>query len=295
MLFLIALKFSCGISLIIDDYLLNRVFSLQSTLLRMPVDWLIEKGFVYFCPSLETFAGIAAKYIDAIDPKPLLMKILVVEDEVKTAKFLKKGLNEAGFVVDVAKDGLEGLHLATEVEFDLVILDVMLPSLDGWQVLTQLRESDRRSLVLLLTARDSIRERVQGLELGADDYLVKPFAFSELLARVRSLLRRGPVRAQENIRMADLEIDLLRQRATRAGQRLDLTSKEFLLLTLLARRSGEVLSRTLIAEAVWDMNFDSDTNVVDVNVRRLRAKVDEPFPLKLIHTIRGAGYVMECD
>lgn len=223
------------------------------------------------------------------------MKILVVEDEVKTAKFLKKGLNEAGFVVDVARDGLEGLHLAREVEFDLVILDVMLPGMDGWQLLTRLRESGRRSLVLLLTARDSVQERVRGLELGADDYLVKPFAFSELLARVRSLLRRGPIRTQENICMADLEIDLLRQRATRAGQRLELTSKEFLLLTLLARRAGEVLSRTLIAEAVWDMNFDSDTNVVDVNVRRLRAKVDEPFPLKLIHTVRGAGYVMEYD
>jgi two-component system copper resistance phosphate regulon response regulator CusR len=284
----------CGFSLIIDDYLHELVFSSQSTLLRMAcIDWLIEKGFVYFYSSLETFAGI--EYIDSTGPKPLPMKILVVEDEAKTAKFLKKGLNEAGFVVDVARDGLEGLHLAREVEFDLVILDIMLPSLDGWQVLAQLRKSDRRSLVLLLTARDSIRERVQGLELGADDYLVKPFAFSELLARVRSLLRRGPVRAQENFRMADLEIDLLRQRATRAGQRLDLTSKEFLLLTLLARRAGEVLSRTLIAEAVWDMNFDSDTNVVDVNVRRLRAKVDEPFPLKLIHTIRGAGYVMECD
>src|ERR1700760_3221106 len=223
------------------------------------------------------------------------MKILVVEDEVKTAKFLKKGLNEAGFVVDVAKDGFEGFHLAREVEFDLVILDVMLPSLDGWQVLTRLRQSGRRSLVLLLTARDAVHERVRGLELGADDYLVKPFAFSELLARVRSLLRRGPARTEETIRMADLEIDLLRQRATRAGQRLDLTSKEFLLLTLLARRAGEVLSRTLIAESVWDMNFDSDTNVIDVNVRRLRAKVDEPFPLKLIHTVRGAGYVMECD
>ncbi len=221
------------------------------------------------------------------------MKILVIEDEIKTAKFLKKGLTEAGFVVDVAYEGLEGLHLALEVDFDLIILDVMLPVLDGWQVLARLRESGRKALVLMLTARDAVHERVRGFELGADDYLVKPFAFSELLARVRSLLRRSTSRPQETIRMADLEIDLLRQRATRAGQKLELTSKEFLLLTLLARRAGEVLSRTQIAESVWDMNFDSDTNVVDVNVRRLRSKMDDPFSLKLIHTVRGAGYVLE--
>ena len=176
------------------------------------------------------------------------MRILIIEDEPKTSRFLKKGFGEEGFLVDMAEDGSEGLHLAQEVEFDLIVLDVMLPGLDGWQVLTSLRKAGQRTPVLLLTARDAIHERVRGFELGADDYLVKPFAFSELLARVRSLLRRTPARPQESIRIADLEIDPLRQRATRAGRRLDLTTKEFLLLSLLVRRAGEVLSRTLISE-----------------------------------------------
>jgi two-component system, OmpR family, copper resistance phosphate regulon response regulator CusR len=223
------------------------------------------------------------------------MKILVIEDEIKTAKFLKKGLGEAGYVVDVARDGLQGLHLALEVDFELIVLDVMLPSMDGWKLLSRLREAGRRSLVLMLTARDAVHERVRGFELGADDYLVKPFAFSELLARVRSLMRRSTTHSEKTLRMADLEIDLLRHRASRGGQKLELTAKEFVLLSLLAQRAGEVLSRTLIAEAVWDMNFDSDTNVVDVNVRRLRSKVDDPFPVKLIHTVRGAGYVLEAE
>ncbi len=221
------------------------------------------------------------------------MRILIVEDEKKTAAYLKKGLSESGFVADVALRGDEGIELASLYDYDLLILDVMLPGRDGWAILTEIRRSGKQTPVLFLTARDAVEDRVRGLELGADDYLVKPFAFSELLARVRAILRRGRTRQPEILRIADLEIDLPRHRARRAGVRLDLTPKEFSLLSLLARRQGEVLPRTLIAEQVWDMNFDSDTNVVEVAIRRLRRKVDEPFDKKLIHTVRGVGYVLE--
>ncbi|MGH9771488.1 MAG: heavy metal response regulator transcription factor [Candidatus Acidiferrales bacterium] len=220
------------------------------------------------------------------------MKILLIEDEPKTAGYLRKGLTEEGFVVDIASDGDEGLHAAVSIGFDLIVLDVMLPGRDGWQVLTEIRRAGQQLPILLLTARDAVPDRVKGFELGADDYLVKPFAFSELLARIRSLLRRAPVRQLEVLQVGDLELDLLRHRTTRGGQRIDLTTKEFQLLSLLAKRAGEILSRTVIAESVWDMNFDSDTNVVDVHVRRLRAKVDDPFERKLIRTVRGAGYVL---
>lgn len=222
------------------------------------------------------------------------MKILIVEDEPKTGDYLRQGLSEAGLNTDLARDGNDGLHLALGGDYDLVILDVMLPGLDGWQVLERLRRGGNATPVLYLTARDQVDDRVKGLELGADDYLVKPFAFAELLARVRTLLRRGraaPEAAQ--LRIADLEIDFLRRRVSRGGNRIDLTAKEFALLELFARRQGEVLPRTLIAAQVWDMNFDSDTNVVEVAVRRLRAKVDDGFEPRLIRTVRGMGYVLD--
>jgi two-component system copper resistance phosphate regulon response regulator CusR len=221
------------------------------------------------------------------------MRILVVEDEPKAAAYLAKGLGEHGYIVDVASRGDDGLHLARSVAYELIILDVMLPGISGWTVLSALRQSGSQTPVLFLTAKDAVNDRVKGLELGADDYLVKPFAFSELLARVRSILRRGPARQPDHLRVADLEIDVIRNRVMRGGTRLELTPKEFGLLSVLVRRCGEVLSRTLIAEQVWDMNFDSDTNVVDVHVRRLRSKVDDPFDKKLIHTVRGKGYVVE--
>ncbi|GLK89362.1 heavy metal response regulator transcription factor [Pseudomonas turukhanskensis] len=219
------------------------------------------------------------------------MRILLVEDEVKTADYLRKGLSESGYLVEVAHSGLDGQHLAQEHAFDLIILDVQLPGLDGWQLLQIIRRT-QQTPVLFLTARDAVEDRVKGLELGADDYLVKPFSYAELLARVRTLLRRGPPREVEHFLLADLHLDLLRRQVTRQGQRLSLTNKEFALLHLLISREGEVLSRAQIASQVWQMNFDSDTNVVDVAIRRLRAKVDDPFSLKLIHTVRGMGYTL---
>ena len=220
------------------------------------------------------------------------MRILVIEDEPKLADYLKKGLSEQSHVVDLARDGVDGLHLALEGVYDLIVLDVMLPGVDGFGVLAAVREQ-KDTPILMLTARDAVEDRVRGLEGGADDYLVKPFAFSELLARVQALLRRGRSQEPTLLRLADLELDLARRRAQRGGRRLDLTAKEFNLLALLLRRHGQVLSRTTLAEQVWDMNFDSDTNVIDVAVRRLRSKLDDPYDTKLLHTVRGMGYVLE--
>lgn len=221
------------------------------------------------------------------------MRVLIIEDERKTAQYLKKGLSEQGFNTDVAENGEDGLHFALTGEYTFIILDVMLPDRDGWSVLAELRLTGKETPVIFLTARDSVDDRVKGLELGADDYLVKPFAFSELLARIRTVLRRGPGRNPETVRIADLEIDFLKRKAIRAGKRLDLSPKEFLLLWLLASHAGEVLTRTYISEQVWDMFFDCDTNVVDVAILRLRKKIDDPYPVKLLYTVRGVGYVLE--
>jgi two-component system copper resistance phosphate regulon response regulator CusR len=221
------------------------------------------------------------------------MKILVVEDERRAAEYLRQGLAESGYAVEVALNGTDGLHAALNGDHDLVVLDVMLPGLDGFAVLAALRTA-KQTPVLMLTARAQVHDKVHGFDLGADDYLVKPFQFPELLARVRTLLKRGRPTAVDPVqRVADLEIDPVRHRATRGRQRIDLSAKEFALLALLVQRVGEVLSRTQIASLVWDIHFDSETNVVDVAIRRLRAKIDDPFPDKLIHTVRGVGYVLE--
>ena len=225
------------------------------------------------------------------------MRILVVEDEAKTAKFLQKGLGEAGFVVDVAGNGLDGLHLAQELEFDLLILDVMLPGLDGWQVLSRLREEGRRALVLFLTARDAVHERVRGFDLGADDYLVKPFAFPELSARVRALLRRGKPEAPVSLQVEDLHIDLISRTVKRGSQILDLTGREYEVLEYLLRHHGQVVSREMLARDVWKetVRHSPLDNVIDVHMVRIRRKVDEGFATKLVHTVRGVGFVLKKD
>ncbi|MBI3772441.1 MAG: heavy metal response regulator transcription factor [Gammaproteobacteria bacterium] len=221
------------------------------------------------------------------------MKVLIIEDEPKTVTFLKKGFTEEGYIAEVAQDGVDGLHMATTGSYDVVVLDIQLPRQDGWAVLQEIRKRDQHQPVIILTALDSVAHRVKGLELGADDYLVKPFAFSELNARARNVLRRGQIRPAEILQFADLKMDLLRHKVFRAESEIDLAPQEYRLLEFFLRHASQVLTRTRIAEQVWDINFDGDSNVVDAAVRRVRRKVDDPFDLKLIHTIRGVGYVLE--
>ncbi|GAA3929124.1 heavy metal response regulator transcription factor [Litoribacillus peritrichatus] len=226
------------------------------------------------------------------------MKILVIEDEVKAGQYLQKGLTESGYTTDLSHDGVDGLYYATTNEYDLIILDIMLPKLDGWQVLNTLRSSSINTPVIMLTAKEQVDDRVKGFELGANDYVVKPYAFAELIARIHNVLRhhvpQTQVKHNDNIMtLSDLKLDLLKRKASRKGQSITLTAKEFQLLELLMRKQGQVLTRTTIASLVWDMNFDSDTNVIDVAVKRLRSKIDKPFDKPLIHTIRGMGYKME--
>jgi two-component system copper resistance phosphate regulon response regulator CusR len=220
------------------------------------------------------------------------MRILIIEDEQKMSSYLHKGLTEASFTVDIANDGRHGLFLALRDEFDLIVLDVMLPEIDGLEVLKRLREQ-KQTQVLLLTARDGLDDKVKGFELGADDYLAKPFAYAEFLARIRTLLRRASRITRDFLLVADLKIDLVNRHVRRGNVPLDLTEQEFALLQLLAQRRGEVLTRTFITSQIWGINLDSDTNVVDIAVGRLRAKIDSPFDKKLLHTVRGMGYVLE--
>lgn len=225
------------------------------------------------------------------------MRLLLVEDQTMAADYIARGLRENDFVVDVAHDGVDGLHFLLTNDYDLAILDVMLPGMNGWKILELARQAGKLTPVMFLTARDDVEDRVCGLELGAEDYLIKPFSFSELLARVRVIMRRGAPHAASSeeavLQISDLQLDFLKHRASRNGKRIELTQKEFLLLSLLMRRRGEMLSRTVLAEQVWDMNFDPETNVIDVAVRRLRSKIDDGYEVKLLHTIRGAGYVLE--
>lgn len=221
------------------------------------------------------------------------MRILIIEDETKTAAYLSKGLSESGFVVDVSANAKDGLHFTASSNYDVIIIDVMLPDLDGWQVLKKIREKDKKTHVLFLTARDDVQDRVKGLELGADDYLTKPFAFSELLARVRALTRRNQTSQVDCLQVADLKVDLLKHKVTRSGKDIELTPKEFALLILFMRHKNQILTRTIISEQVWDINFDCETNVIDVAIRRLRRKIDDNYPQKLIHTVRGIGYVFK--
>jgi two-component system copper resistance phosphate regulon response regulator CusR len=220
------------------------------------------------------------------------MKVLVVEDELKIADYLDKGLTEQGCSVDLAHDGLDGQHLALEVDYDVIVLDQMLPGLDGLALLKSLRTA-KDTPVIMLTARDRIEDRVKGLRAGADDYLVKPFSFMELLARLQALTRRGRKQEATELHVGDLVIDLLARKASRNDRRIDLTAKEFALLSVLARHQGQILSKTAIAEMVWDVNFDTNANVVEVAIKRLRAKIDAPFKTGLLHTVRGMGYVLE--
>lgn len=221
------------------------------------------------------------------------MRLLIVEDEKKVAGFIKKGLEEETYAVDVAYDGEEGFHLAELNQYDMIILDLMLPKMDGLEVLTRLRDKKVNTPILLLTAKDAVEDKVTGLNKGADDYLTKPFAFSELLARVRSLLRRGQAETKTELKVSDLSLDLVSHKVNRNGEEIELTGKEYSLLEYFMRNEGKVLTRTMIAEHVWDYNFDTFTNVIDVYVNHLRKKIDKKYPVKLLHTLRGIGYVMK--